>query len=157
MKSDELSYRRATVEDIDVLTDMRMRFIEEFSGKLNPKRRDELEGEIKKYLKTAIPEDEFIAYIAEDDGEAVGIGGMVVWQTPPGITSGKIGYILSMFTVPEMRGEGLGTEMLERLIDDGKKAGLKYIHLHATKDGEGIYRRAGFKEPENIELKLRLY
>jgi len=35
-------------------------------------------------------------------------------------------------------------------------AGLKYLHLHASKDGINIYRKAGFVEPAQKELELRL-
>jgi hypothetical protein len=30
------------------------------------------------------------------------------------------------------------------------------LYLHASKDGINIYRKAGFVEPEQQELKLRL-
>jgi GNAT superfamily N-acetyltransferase len=131
-------------------------FIEEFSGKLNKRRREKLEDEIREYLKTALPENNFIAYLAEFKKKPVGMGGLVVWSTPPGITSGRVGYILSMYTTPQFRGNGIGTEILHNLIKEAKELQLKFIHLHASNEGEGIYRKAGFREPENIELKLKL-
>jgi hypothetical protein len=46
--------------------------------------------------------------------------------------------------------------LLNELIKEAKSLGLKYLHLHASKDGIKIYRKAGFAEPEQPELELRL-
>lgn len=34
--------------------------------------------------------------------------------------------------------------------------GLDYLNLHASREGIKIYRKAGFVEPKQIELELRL-
>jgi hypothetical protein len=42
------------------------------------------------------------------------------------------------------------------LIKEARLLGLRYLHLHASKKGERIYRKAGFQEPHMPELALRL-
>jgi len=84
---------------------------------------------------------------------------MVVWQMPArygGLESGKAGYILNLYTIPEVRRKGICTRLLNELIKEAKALGLKYLHLHASEDGISIYRKAEFTEPDQIELKLRL-
>lgn len=84
---------------------------------------------------------------------------MVVWQRPAdyrGLESGKLGYILNFYTIPEARRKGICTRLLNELIKEAKSLELKYLHLNATEDGMSIYRKAGFVEPDNIELELRL-
>ncbi len=84
---------------------------------------------------------------------------MVIWQRPAnygGLESGKLGYLLNFYTIPEARRKGIGTRLLDELIREARLVGLKYLHLNATRDGLRIYRKAGFVEPDEIELELRL-
>lgn len=50
----------------------------------------------------------------------------------------------------------LRVRFLNELIREARSMGLRYLHLHASKDGEPIYRKAGFVEPKMPELKLIL-
>ena len=82
-----------------------------------------------------------------------------MWQMPGrygGLETGRCGYILNMYTIPEARGRGVCTRLLEELIKEAKSLGLRYLHLHASEDGVNIYRKAGFAEPKRAELALRL-
>jgi len=42
------------------------------------------------------------------------------------------------------------------LIKEAKSLGLTYLHLHPSKDGINIYKKAGFVKFGHIELELRL-
>jgi GNAT superfamily N-acetyltransferase len=111
------------------------------------------------YFTKAIPSNDFIAWVAECNGKIIATSGMVVWQKPAiygGVESGKLGYLLNFYTLPEARGKGTATRLLNELIKDAKSLGLKYLHLHASRDGINIYRKAGFVEPDQPELELRL-
>jgi ribosomal protein S18 acetylase RimI-like enzyme len=84
---------------------------------------------------------------------------MVVWQMPArygGLESGKLGYILNLYTIPEARRKGICTRLLNELIGEAKLLGLRYLHLHASEEGISIYRKAGFAEPSQPELRLVL-
>jgi len=88
----------------------------------------------------------------------VAISGMVIWQLPPkyNIINGIAGYILNMYTIPEERNKGICTNLLRRLIEDAKQRGVSYLHLHASANGLHIYQKAGFEQPEQIELSLQI-
>ncbi|MFB0568695.1 MAG: GNAT family N-acetyltransferase [Nitrososphaeria archaeon] len=73
-----------------------------------------------------------------------------------GLESGRLGYILNLYTIPEARRNGIGTRLLNKLIKEARPLGLKYLHLHSSEDGMNMYRKAGFTEPHQIELRLRL-
>ena len=45
---------------------------------------------------------------------------------------------------------------LKELIKEARSSGLRYLHLHASESGIDIYRKAGFAEPEQVELELRI-
>jgi GNAT superfamily N-acetyltransferase len=157
INKDKIIFRRATVDDAEVLTDFRVRFLRETFGAGDEGDTELLKEGLREYFSQAIPAGGFVAWLAEYDGEIIATSGMVVWRKPGGYTSlsGKAGYILNMYTVPEARGLGVGSRLFDELINEAKSRGVKHLHLHATEDGIGIYRRAGFAEPGLVELELK--
>jgi GNAT superfamily N-acetyltransferase len=159
MSVEKIIYRRATIEDIPALVEYRVRFLNELYDHPEDDETKVVRKSLLEYFSRAIPSNDFIARVAECDGKIIGTGGMVVWQMPArygGVESGKLGYLLNFYTVPEARRKGIGTRLLNELIKEAKSLGLKYLHLHASKDGISIYRKTGFVEPEQPELVLEL-
>ncbi|MGA3192593.1 MAG: GNAT family N-acetyltransferase [Candidatus Bathyarchaeia archaeon] len=155
----KITFRRATVNDIQTLIDMRVRFLNELYGHQENDETKILRKSFRQYFSEAIPSGSFIAWLAEREGKTVGTGGMVVWQMPGrygGLETGRLGYVLNMYTIPEARRSGVCTRLLKELIKDSKTLGLRYLHLHASEHGVNIYRKAGFVEPKRKELALKL-
>jgi GNAT superfamily N-acetyltransferase len=159
IEQERIVYRRAGIGDVPDLVDHRVRFLgEEYSHPDDGETRV-LRASLQEYFARAIPSSDFIAWVAERKGRIVGTSGMVVWQMPArygGIESGRLGYLLNFYTVPEARRRGIGTRLLHELIREARSLGLRYLHLHASRDGIGIYRKAGFVEPRMPELVLKL-
>ena len=155
----EIVYRRGTLDDIQALVDLRVRFLNELLNHPENNETRVVRKPLLEYFTEAIPSRDFVAWVAEYGGKIVATSGMVVWQKPAlygGVESGKLGYLLNFYTIPEARGKGIATRLLNELIGEAKSMGLRYVHLHASKDGEPIYRKAGFVEPKMPELELRL-
>ena len=158
-KKTKITYRRATIDDAPVLVDYRVRFLNELFNHPENNETTIVRKSLHEYFTKAIRSKDFIAWVAEYDGKIIATSGMVVWQKPAkygGVESGKLGYLLNFYTIPEARRKGIATRLLNELIKEAKSIGLKYLHLHASKDGIGIYRKAGFVEPEQPELELKL-
>lgn len=159
VKREGIVYRRATIDDVSALVDYRVRFLNEL---FNHPENDEtavVRKSLLEYFTKAIPSKDFIAWVAEYDGKIIATGGMVVWEKPAiyrGVESGKLGYVLNFYTVPEARRKGVGTRLLNEVIKEAKSLGLKYLHLHASRDGINIFRKAGFAEHWQPELEMRL-
>jgi GNAT superfamily N-acetyltransferase len=153
-----VTYHRATIEDIEILVEYRLRFLAEHSGASEVSENEILKKNLREYFIQAMPKGAFIAWLAKRGEEVVATSGMVIWQMPPNnsVKTGKQGYILNMYTVPEARRQGICTALLEKMIEEAKSIGLSRVHLHASKLGEGVYRRRGFTEPGDIELLMRL-
>jgi GNAT superfamily N-acetyltransferase len=153
-----VTYRRATAADVDTLVEYRLRFLAERAGSARPPAEEAVTTHLRAYFREAIPRGAFIAWLAEQEGEVVATSGMVVWQIPPNnsVITGKMAYLLNMYTVPEARRQGICAALLEKMIEEAKALALSRVHLHATRAGEGIYRRRGFAEPSDVELVLRL-
>jgi ribosomal protein S18 acetylase RimI-like enzyme len=154
----DVNYRRATLEDVKLLTDSRIRFLNSFFNHPYDQETEILDRNLKSYFKDKLESGEYIAWLAEKEGSLVAISGMVVWQLPPkyNIINGKAGYILNMYTIPEERNKGICTNLLSRLIEDAKHKGVSHLHLHASVEGLPIYQKVGFEQPEQIELSLQI-
>lgn len=155
----EIVFRRAEADDVRVLVDLRVRFLKELRNHPENYETAVVRESLLKYFTAAILSEDFVAWVAEHDGKIVATSGMVVWQKPAiycRLESGKVGYLLNFYTIPDARRRGIATRLLNELIGEAKSMGLSYLHLHASKDAEPIYRRAGFVEPGMPELRLRL-
>ncbi|KYK38133.1 MAG: hypothetical protein AYK18_08135 [Theionarchaea archaeon DG-70] len=156
---DKIHYRRAHTDDIEILIDFRIRFLNELYNHPENEESEILRKALRGYFSKAIPANNFIAWLAEYNGKTIGTSGMVVWQVPSrygGLESGRLGYILNMYTIPEARKKGICTHLLHKLITEAQSLGLKYLHLHASPDGMNIYKKAGFVRPSLVELELKL-
>lgn len=155
----EIVYRRGTLDDTQALVDLRVRFLNELLNHSENNETRVVRKSLLEYFTEAIPSRDFVAWVAEYGGKIVATSGMVVWRIPArygAVESGKLGYLLNFYTIPEARGKGIATRLLNELIREARSLGLRYVHLHASKDGEPIYRKAGFVEPKMPELVLRL-
>lgn len=159
VEKEGIVYRRATIDDVSALVDYRVRFLNELFNHPEDDETAVVRKSLLEYFIKAIPSKDFIAWVAEYDGKIIGTGGMVVWEKPAiyrGVESGRLGYVLNFYTVPEARRKGVGTRLLNEVIKEAKSLGLKYLHLHASKDGINMFRKAGFTEHWQPELEMRL-
>jgi GNAT superfamily N-acetyltransferase len=79
-------------------------------------------------------------YVAEVDGQPVGVGGLK-------LLSDTEGEIKRMFVRPAARGLGVGRAIVQRLIDDAGELGCKTIYLESASFMHGahsLYRSVGF-------------
>jgi len=159
IETGKISYRRANIDDLETLIKCRVRFLNELHKHPDDEQTEVLRKSLRQYFYKTLTSNDFVAWIAEYNGRIIGTGGMVVWQRPAnyaGLESGKLGYLLNFYTIPEARRKGIGTRLLNELIKEARLIGLKYLHLNATKDGIHIYRKAGFVKPDDIGLEMRL-
>ncbi len=55
-----------------------------------------------------------------------------------------------------IRKNGIASLLFLKLIEEAKQRNLDRVDLHATKDGEPLYRKFGFREPEYKVLEFVL-
>jgi GNAT superfamily N-acetyltransferase len=159
VEKEGIVYRRATIDDVSALVDYRVCFLNELFNHPEDDESAAVRKALLEYFTRAIPSKDFIAWVAEYNGKIVGTGRMVVWEKPAiyrGVESGRLGYLLNFYTLPEARRKGIGTRLLNEVIKEAKSLGLKYLHLHAFRDGIHIFRKAGFTEHWQPELEMRL-
>lgn len=159
IREESIVYRPATIDDVPALVNYRIQFLNEHFNHSDDDATKVLRASLSEYFARTIPTKEYISWVAEYEGIIIATSGMVVWKKPAiygGVESGRLGYLLNFYTVQGARRRGIGTRLLNELIKEARSIGLRYLHLHASEDGIGIYRRAGFSEPGEPELELRL-
>lgn len=98
------------------------------------------------YFSKSIVDHSSISIIAKDQDIVAGIGSIHLREMPGNFKnpSGRWGYIMNMYTIPEYRRKGICRNILRMLVEEGKKIGLTAFELHATKEGEMVYTQEGF-------------
>ncbi|WP_196451507.1 GNAT family N-acetyltransferase [Planomonospora sp. ID82291] len=82
--------------------------------------------------------------------------GLVFNRFPgPSLPDGRYGYIQGMTTDPRHRRRGHGRAVLGALLDWYRAGGVRKVDLHATSDGEPLYRELGFVEDGYPSLTWR--
>lgn len=69
--------------------------------------------------------------------------------------TGQEGYILNIFTSKNYRKQGMANQILDAIIDEAKKRGVRRLWLSSSDQGKPIYLDKGFREKAN-EMELFL-
>lgn len=150
-----ITYSKATQADIQGLVDNRILFALELSGGQNEEAIQLLRNQMTNYFSNATMDNSCISFIAKCDDIVAGIGSVHIREMPGNFKnpSGKWGYIMNMYTVPEFRRKGICKSILNLLVQEGKKMGVTAFELHATKDGEMVYIQEGFIQHNEPTLR----
>ena len=68
------------------------------------------------------------------------------------VTDGRVhAYLADVYVLPELRGRGLGVELVRFSVDESPFARCRWV-LH-TADAHGLYRKFGFEAPSDRLLE----
>lgn len=150
--------RTATIDDLGDLTDLRVEFFNQL-GELSGEEHARIFREATStYLSRAIPEGNFLAWVAEAGGQIVGTSGLILFEQapiPPNLT-GVEGYILNMYTLPDWRNKGIAKSLLQEIITYAKSINVQHLWLYATKAGGPVYKKIGFAAMVDDAMELYL-
>jgi len=149
--------RIATVRDIELLVDLRIRFVLDLHPEYGEDLVRELTAATKRYIETHFAQGRYVGFIGEVRGEAACTASLLLYDYPP-LYSGdyrKIGHVLNFFTVKKFRRNGFGIKMMDFIKDYAKRNAFHKLNLSATEDGYALYKKCGFADSErNMELAL---
>jgi GNAT superfamily N-acetyltransferase len=152
--------RRAAADDIEALVRLRVAMMAETGGHgggAESPGAAALAEANRTYMREAVPSGDFVAYVAEADGVIIATSGVTLYRTAPnsGNLSGVQAYILNMYTLPDWRGKGLASALVERLLEHARDAGAPRVALRATDAGRRVYERFGFTgDSQYMHLRL---
>ena len=96
-----------------------------------------------------------MSWVADVNGHAVASGGLVIRTAPPTIHNprGMEGYVMSVFTAPEWRKQGMSRGIMNAIIDYLREKGISGVTLRATAQGRPLYLSLGFT-PDDRTMAL---
>ncbi|GGN83661.1 N-acetyltransferase [Actinoplanes lobatus] len=69
---------------------------------------------------------------------------------------GRVGYVFSVATHPDMRRRGYSRACVEALLEWYRDQGVTAVHLTASPDGEPLYTSLGFTRHPDPAMRVRL-
>jgi len=153
-----IEYRKATLNDIELLVNTRVSLIDEDSG-LNENEKKDLYESNKAYMQDAMKQETFISFLAFDGDIFVGTASACLYAVLPGkkLPKGKNAYIQNVYVLPSYRRQGIGKKVVSMVIDEVKQRGYTRITLHATQTGQALFSSCGFQNSEVIGLTEMVY
>ncbi|HAQ20845.1 MAG TPA: hypothetical protein DCR40_16675 [Prolixibacteraceae bacterium] len=154
----KIQIREIGPNEIGILTTYRMAYLTEMQGERSEEYQSKLKEELTNYFIAALSENRIFAYLAEQEGEILSFGAMVLKKIPGDFNQSMYleGDILNMYTVPFARRKGISALILQELLNEARHRGISKVSLHTSKDGEKLYRKFGFSEPVYPVLELCL-
>ncbi|MBR2304959.1 MAG: GNAT family N-acetyltransferase [Ruminococcus sp.] len=154
----ELDYRKATTDDLDILTKTRIEVLRAANDLDDNTNMSRVEKETRAYYENALANGSHTAYLVFDGDVFIGAGGISYYTVMPTFhnPTGRKAYIMNMYTRPDHRRMGIATKTLDLLIQDAKKRNITFISLEATDMGRKLYERYGFVSMNSeMELPIR--
>jgi GNAT superfamily N-acetyltransferase len=148
--------RRATPEDADELVRLRQVMFDALVGSHGT--AGGWEAAAAEVFRTGLADGSVVAYVVDgpDGGLVAGGVATVSQRIPgPGNHSGRFGFVQSMATDLAWRRHGLGRLVFAALMDWFRSEGVTAVDLHASPEGDALYRSFGFAEGPNVELQWR--
>ncbi|HSS65617.1 MAG TPA: GNAT family N-acetyltransferase [Gammaproteobacteria bacterium] len=144
--------RTATAEDIPALCALlSVLFAQE--EEFTPDPRAQSRG-----LARIITSPELGAVLAATDGPQI-VGMVVLLYTLSTALGDRVALLEDMVVSPQVRGTGIGTQLLERAVAVARARGCKRITLLTDRSNESaqrFYRKQGFELSPMVPLRLNL-
>jgi ribosomal protein S18 acetylase RimI-like enzyme len=96
------------------------------------------------YMRQLIRQRDAATWIAEDGDRMAGFG-IVEWSEE---SVGTVAYVQTLEVLPDVRGQGVGGELLRRLEASAREAEANAIWLHVDAGNAGairVYEKSGFR------------
>lgn len=154
----EITFGQASKNDIDELIRLRIAYMIDDFGSVSEEEEAGMRTQLPDYFARKLG-TELIAFIAKDDDRIVSVAYLHIIEMPANsiLLNGIYGDVLSVYTEPEYRGQGLCTQLMKNLVEYGKENRLGRVDLSATREGYPIYKKVGFldKEPRYTAMQYK--
>jgi GNAT superfamily N-acetyltransferase len=154
-RDDPVTIRWASSDDAADLATLRAEMM--FAMRLR-EVSGEWRDEAVKYFAEGLADGTVLAVMATTaNGEAAGSAAVSMRQNPPSPwnPTGRSAYVHTVATVPGFRHRGVSRLLMNELLRELTARQVTRVELHATGDGEPLYRELGFVErANNREMRL---
>ena len=140
-----MKFEKATIKDINMLTDLRLAYLQEDLGVITDKEliQESLPGYYEKHLNK-----DLMVYVARDEEDIVSCAFLLIVEKPmsPSFITGKTGTVLNVYTKPEYRNKGYAKKLMTMMLEDATAQDVSVIELKSTEDGYLLYKSVGFED-----------
>lgn len=151
----DLTYKKASLDDLELLTETRIEVLLAANGLPEGTDMDEVREETRRYYERALPAGTHAAYLVLDGDRFAGAGGVSFFEVMPTYhnPSGKKAYLMNIYTRPAYRRKGVAYKVLDLLVREAGSRGVTAVSLEATAMGRPLYEKYGFVRM-NDEMEL---
>lgn len=89
-----------------------------------------------------------LSILAEENGRIIG--------TALGSFDGRRGYIQKLVVDKTFRKQGIGQQLIEKVIEKLKALGATYIPVSVEQDLVGFYKQCGFKKTDQVPMNINI-
>lgn len=149
---------KAEMKDIDLLTELRLAYLQEDYGKLNEDEIEIIRRDLPGYFKRNLNQTLF-CYLIRDKKEIAACAFLLVIEKPisPAFITGRTGTVLNVYTNPRYRRRGLARQIMETLLLDAIEKNLSVVELKSTEDGYQLYKSVGFVDEISKYHSMKWY
>jgi GNAT superfamily N-acetyltransferase len=152
----KLIVRRATLRDLDTLVQQRRAMWIDLGVK-DPVRHYTADKTYRRWAQTRMRNHQLMGWVVEN-GRGTIAGGGCLWLQPiqpnPKRTKTLQPYLLSMYTDPDFRRQGVASMVVGKAIEWSRHHGYGRLMLHASEMGRTVYRKSGFYRTWEMRLDL---
>ncbi|HLY40904.1 MAG TPA: GNAT family N-acetyltransferase [Terracidiphilus sp.] len=147
-----LTTRPATVNDADLITRHRKAMFADMrdaSGTV----LNEMAHHFGPWVRRMLAESRYAGWITSDGERPVASAGLLILDWAPHFLDpacDRRGYILNIFVEPDYRRRGLAAALTKECMAEAKRRGIGVIALHASKKGQPVYEKLGFKSSNEM-------
>ena len=149
--------KKATIEDMEALVQNRVDMLKEVYELAPGEDVSLLTHTTADFYKKHLADDSHVAYFftVDDTNEVAATGGITFFELmpTPEDETGKRAFIMNMRTYANHRRQGLGTLILDALLNEAKQRGVANIQIEASEMGAKLYSHYGF-EPMTYVMYL---
>ncbi|MFJ1454796.1 GNAT family N-acetyltransferase [Nocardia sp. N2S4-5] len=137
-----VTIRQTDDRDIPALAQLRRQWAEEQAGR--PLEDNGFDEQFAQWY--AAESSRRTTFLAEIDSDAVGMVNLALFERMPrpGLPASRWGYLSNAFVLPEYRSRGVGTALLNALIEHARARACARIVLSPTTRSVPFYQRADF-------------
>ncbi len=148
--------RLATSKDVELLVQHRHMMFEEMTDP-SADALKVADDSYRRWAREMMKRRLFRGYIVTTRGGKPAASGCV-WlrevQPSPDRPIGMVPYVLSVYTQPEFRRNGLASMIVEEATEWARSKGFHKIVLHASSVGRKVYSQLGWKRTWEMEFRF---
>jgi GNAT superfamily N-acetyltransferase len=154
---DGLVVRRATIDDLDVVVELRLALLREYSehpvyGRLRP----DAARRARPIFAMQLDSENEVVLLAEDNGKAVGLVRCIETISSPLLEPDRYCYLSSVYVRPDWRRRGVLNALFERAVAWCRGRDISEMRLHNVGSRESTaaaWDALGFKVVEQVRVR----